>query len=52
MRTPLERIRKVTDAVLAQINLNADLFGIYMEVLKEENSHLWAMLHRYYCKFC
>ena len=50
MLTGPERVDPVMEAVLAQISLNAELFHIFMDVLRRENPVLADVIQQYYGK--
>ena len=50
MLTLPQRIAPIVEAVLAQIKLKANLFHVFMDVLRKENSCLGDVIQRYYCK--
>ena len=50
MLTLPQRIAPIVEAVLAQIKLKANLFHIFMDVLRRENSCLGDVIQQYYCK--
>ena len=45
-----ERVAPVMEAVLAQIRLKADLFLIFMDILRSENSNLADIVQQEYGK--
>ena len=49
--TVSQRIAPIMRAVLAQIELKANLFHKFMDVLRRVNSCLEGKLQQYYCKF-
>ena len=48
--TGSQRIAPIMKAVLAQIELKANLFHKFMDVLRRENPCLEGKLQQYYCK--
>ena len=45
-----QRIAPIVEAVLAQIQLKANLFHVFMDVLRRENSCLGDIIQQQYCK--
>ena len=50
MLTLPQRIAPIVEAVLAQIQLKANLFHVFMDVLRRENACLGDVIRQHYCK--